>query len=60
MAYDYRMVLGAKGKGVLKITLNQPETINALTADLENELHTALKEGDDDPEVFCMVICGAG
>ena len=60
MAYDYKLILCAKGKGVLKITLNQPETINALTADLENELHAALKEGDDDPEVFCMVICGAG
>jgi enoyl-CoA hydratase/carnithine racemase len=60
MAYDYRMILAVKGKGVLKITLNQPDTINALTVDLENELHAALKEGDDDPEVFCMVICGAG
>jgi enoyl-CoA hydratase/carnithine racemase len=60
MPYDYRLILGEKGKGVLKVTLNQPETINALTADLENELHAALKEGDDDPQVFCMVICGAG
>ena len=60
MAYDYRLILCAKGKGVLKITLNQPETLNALTPDLERELHAALQEGDNDPEVFCMVICGTG
>jgi enoyl-CoA hydratase len=60
MAFDYRGVICEKGKGVLKITLNQPETLNALTPDLEKNLHSALGEGDDDPEVFCMVICGSG
>jgi enoyl-CoA hydratase len=60
MAYDYRLILCEKGKGVLKTTLNQPDTLNALTPDLERELHAALQEGDNDPEVFCMVICGAG
>lgn len=60
MAYDYKCVLCAKGKGVLQITMNQPETLNALTPQLEKDLHEALHEGDDDPEVFCMVINGAG
>ena len=60
MAYDYQLVICGKGEGVLKITLNQPETLNALTPDLERELHAALQEGDSDPEVFCMVICGEG
>lgn len=60
MAYDYKYVLCEKGKGVLKVTMNQPETMNALTPDLERELHEALHEGDQDTEVFCMVICGAG
>lgn len=60
MAYDYKRVLCLKGKGVLKITLNQPETLNALTPELEKDLHEALYEGDADPEVFCMVINGAG
>ena len=44
----------------MKITLNQPETLNTLTPDLEKDLHEALYEGDADPEVFCMVISGAG
>lgn len=60
MAYDYELVLCAKDKGVLKITLNQPETLNALTPELEKNLHEALYEGDADPGVFCMVIHGAG
>jgi enoyl-CoA hydratase len=60
MAYDYELVLCAKDKGVLKITLNQPDTLNALTPELEKNLHEALYEGDADPEVFCMVIHGAG
>jgi len=60
MAYDYRLILGEKGKGVLKVTLNQPDILNALTPDLERELHAVLQEGDNDLEVFCMVICGAG
>ncbi len=60
MAYDYQLVLCAKGEGVLKIILNQPDTLNALTPDLERELHAALEEGDADPEVFCMVLCGEG
>ena len=60
MDYDYKWVLCEKGKGVLKITLTQPETLNALSPDLEKDLHEALHGGDEDPEVFCMVICGAG
>ena len=53
MAYDYDCVLCEKSKGVLKILMNQPETLNALTPQLENDLHQALYEGDADPEVFC-------
>ena len=60
MDYDYPRVRREKGKGVLKVTLNQPDTLNAFTPDLERELHEALQEGDRDAEVFCMVICGAG
>ncbi len=60
MAYNYQNVLCAKEKGVLRITMNQPETLNALTPDLEREVHEALYEGDSDPQVLCMVIHGAG
>lgn len=60
MAYIFDSVLCEKGKGVLGITMNQPETLNALTPELEKDLHNALYEGDADPEVRCMVINGAG
>jgi enoyl-CoA hydratase/carnithine racemase len=60
MPMDYKFVLSDKSKGVLRITLNQPDTLNALTPELEKDLHEALHEGDLDPEVFCMVIAGAG
>ncbi len=60
MPYDYQTVLCANGRGVLKITLNQPENLNALTPELEKELYDAFHEGDADPEVFCMVVMGAG
>jgi len=60
MAYNYRLILCAKEKGVLRITMNQPETLNALTPDLEREVHEAFHEGDADPKVFCTVIHGAG
>jgi hypothetical protein len=42
MAYDYKRVLCAKGRRVLKVTMNQPETLNALTPDLEKDLQLAL------------------
>ena len=44
MAYDFQRVLCTKEKGVLKATLNQPATLNALTPDFEKELHEALRE----------------
>jgi enoyl-CoA hydratase/carnithine racemase len=46
-------------KGVL-ITLNRPEALNALSRDLENELHEALDEAEKDPEVRAIVLTGAG
>jgi enoyl-CoA hydratase len=40
--------------------MNRPEALNTLTPELEKNLYEALAEGDADPEVFCMVISGAG
>ncbi len=60
MAYDYQLVLCEKVGKVLKITLNRPEALNALTPQLEGDIHAALDEGDADPEVRVMVLSGAG
>ncbi|MDH4147735.1 MAG: crotonase/enoyl-CoA hydratase family protein, partial [Acidimicrobiia bacterium] len=46
--------------GTAHITLNRPEKLNALSNALLQELHDALWEADDDVEVHCAVIKGAG
>lgn len=39
--------------------MNRPEALSALDNDLETDLHSALDEGDVDPEVRCIVLTGA-
>lgn len=57
---DYRTILYEKmRKGVL-ITLNRPEQLNAISDELHHELHAALKEAEQDPEVRAIVLTGAG
>lgn len=46
--------------GVLTVTLNRPEAKNALSADLREDLRTALLEAHHDDEVRCLVLTGAG
>ena len=46
-------------KGVL-ITLNRPEAMNAISPEMENELHEALDEAEADPEIRAIVLTGAG
>ncbi len=45
---------------VATITLNRPEAYNALNAQLVRELFAAVLEVDEDPEVRCVVVTGAG
>ncbi len=47
-------------KGVVVITLNRPEVLNALNFLLLNELVQTLQELEQDPEIGCVVITGAG
>lgn len=42
------------------ITLNRPEKRNALSGELQEELSDALRSAEQDPEVGCVVIRGAG
>src|SRR3954454_2413055 len=52
-------VLTARDGGVLTITLNRPEKLNALTAGVHHGLHAALDEAAAD-DVRAVVITGAG
>ena len=40
------------------IRLNRPKALNALNNALMGELHDALRNFDNDPEISCMVITG--
>ena len=57
---DYKSIKYEQDGPVLLITLNQPEALNALTPDLEGELHTALEQGDRDKSVRSIIVTGEG
>lgn len=42
------------------ITFNRPETMNAISRALEDEMHAALDEADADPNVRAIILTGAG
>jgi 2-(1,2-epoxy-1,2-dihydrophenyl)acetyl-CoA isomerase len=46
--------------GVLWLTLNRPETLNAVTAELREQLIRELDAASADPEVRAVVLTGAG
>lgn len=46
--------------GRARITLNRPETHNAITATMLREMEEALWEADDDTSVHCVILRGEG
>jgi enoyl-CoA hydratase len=46
--------------GRARITLNRPEKLNALSLELQAELNEALWEADNNQDVHCVIIRGAG
>ncbi len=57
---SYETILFEKAGGVAKITLNRPETFNALSLDLGEELFDAVTRCHSDAEVRAVVITGTG
>jgi len=55
---DY--VLVEKAQGVAILTMNRPEQLNAMNAQLSTELRAAVERLSADDEVGCIVITGAG
>lgn len=45
---------------VAVLTLNRPERLNAISAGLRNDVHSAVERARDDDEVRALVITGAG
>jgi len=55
---DY--VLVEKTDGVAILTMNRPEVLNAMNAQLNAELHEAVMRMNADDDVGCIVLTGAG
>lgn len=53
-------LLQERRQGVLHVTLNQPATRNALSAQMLQELRAVAIACNDDPEIRCVVLRGAG
>ncbi|MDX2199827.1 MAG: enoyl-CoA hydratase-related protein [Phycisphaerae bacterium] len=60
MADTYQTILVGAAEGVLTITLNRPDAMNAYSAAMSSELQAALKNAARDSAVRCVVITGAG
>ena len=53
-------VLYEKDGRIARITLNRPEVMNAIDDDLPQLLSQAVSRADQDPEVYVMILSGAG
>ena len=56
----YDTILYEKQRHGVLITWNRPETLNAISRQLEHELAEALTEAERDPEVRAIVMTGMG
>lgn len=57
---DSTLVIKRRDAGVLTLTLNRPESLNALNAPLLSQLRAALEEAADEQEIGAVVLTGAG
>ena len=60
MANEYTAIRYEVENGRARITLNRPEKLNALSMELQTELNTALWDADNDTNVHCVILRGAG
>lgn len=57
---NFSSILYEVDDGRARIILNRPDKLNALSLALQAELHEALWEADNDRDVHCVIIRGAG
>ena len=57
---SYQTLLTENDAGVLRITLNRPERLNAWTYQMGAELSEAVMQANDDDDVVAIVVTGAG
>jgi enoyl-CoA hydratase/carnithine racemase len=56
----YEHILVEKTDGVAILTMNRPEQLNAMNFRLSTELHDAVTKMNEDADVGCIVVTGAG
>jgi enoyl-CoA hydratase/carnithine racemase len=56
----YEQIIYAVADGVATVTLNRPEKLNAMTAQMGAEMDDAMAEADEDDAVRAVVVTGAG
>ncbi len=57
---DFESILFEIDGPVATVTLNRPETLNALTIDMMNEVKAALARIESDREIRALILTGAG
>ena len=57
---DYATIVYEKLGGVGRITLNRPQNLNAITVQMGVELINALTRMEEDGDIRCIVLTGAG
>ncbi len=57
---DYQQILYYVDEGILTITLNRPDKLNAFTAQMMREMIDALDRADADDGVKAIIVTGAG
>ncbi len=57
---SYEDILYETKDGIATVTMNRPKVMNALTPNLEAEMHRAFDEADADREVRVIILTGAG
>jgi 2-(1,2-epoxy-1,2-dihydrophenyl)acetyl-CoA isomerase len=56
----HETIIYEKENGIATITLNRPQSLNAFVPQMNKEVLEALKDGDRDRQVRCLVLTGAG
>ena len=56
----YETVLFEKREHVAILTLNRPERLNAINADLRRDVHAAVDEAHADDDVRALIVTGGG
>ncbi|MFA5079645.1 MAG: enoyl-CoA hydratase/isomerase family protein, partial [Dehalococcoidia bacterium] len=57
---NYRRILYEKDRAVATITLNRPDRLNAINAEMDSELNRVIDEIAGDDNVRAVVITGSG